>query len=70
MAADPSLCKEEVVYIGDSNVDMQTGINAGVRTVGVTWGFRSRAELEAYAPWRIVDTPEALAEAILEPIGA
>ena len=29
MAADPSLCKEEVVYIGDSNVDMQTGINAG-----------------------------------------
>ncbi|MBO6160926.1 MAG: HAD family hydrolase [Bacteroidales bacterium] len=70
MAADPSLCKEEVVYIGDSNVDMQTGINAGVRTVGVTWGFRSRAELEAYAPWRIVDTPEALAEAILEPFGA
>ena len=48
----------------------KTGINAGVRTVGVTWGFRSRAELEAYAPWRIVDTPEALAEAILEPFGA
>ena len=68
MAADPSVRREEVVYVGDSNVDMQTGIGARVRTIGVTWGFRSRSELEAYAPWRIVDTPDALAEAILEPV--
>ncbi len=33
---------EETVYCGDSDVDMQTGLNAGVRTVGVAWGFRTR----------------------------
>ena len=29
--------KEEVVYIGDSGVDMQTGLNAGVTTIGLCW---------------------------------
>lgn len=57
---------EEVVYVGDSDVDMQTGANACVRTVGVTWGFRSRAELEARHPWRIADTAEMLTSFILE----
>lgn len=42
--------KEEVIYIGDSCVDMQTGLNAGVTTIGVSWGFRPRTELESYHP--------------------
>lgn len=62
----PGTRKEETVYCGDSDVDMKTGINAGVRTVGVTWGFRGRAELEAYSPWRIADTAEELTTFILE----
>lgn len=57
--------KEDVLYVGDSNVDMQTGLNAGVDTVGVTWGFRSRAELEAFAPRAVVDTPAQLEALIL-----
>lgn len=36
----------EVLYVGDSGVDMQTAAAAGVRSAGVTWGFRSREELE------------------------
>ncbi len=37
---------EEVVYIGDSGVDMRTGKAMGARrTVGVLWGFRSAGEL-------------------------
>ena len=48
---------EETIYCGDSDVDMMTGRNAGVRTIGVTWGFREREELEAYSPWMTVDTP-------------
>ena len=35
----------EVVYIGDSDVDMQTAANAGMRSIGVSWGFRGRQEL-------------------------
>lgn len=42
--------KKDTVYIGDSGVDMETGKNAGVDTVGVTWGFRPREELEAFHP--------------------
>ncbi len=37
---------EECMYIGDTNVDMQTGNAAGMYTVGVLWGFRTRQELE------------------------
>ena len=50
----------EVVYVGDSGVDMLTGANAGVTTVGVSWGFRPKSELEPYSPAAIVDRPEEL----------
>lgn len=65
LAEVPMITKSETVYIGDSNVDMQTGANACVRTIGVTWGFRSREELEAYHPSAIVDSPEILSREIL-----
>ena len=45
------------LYVGDSNVDMQTARNAGVDAVGVTWGFRPLAELEAYHPRYIAREP-------------
>lgn len=65
MAEMPGIKLDEVIYIGDSDVDMKTGANAAVRTVGVTWGFRTREELEAGHPWKIADTAEELAEYIL-----
>lgn len=58
--------RDEVVYCGDSDVDMQTGINSGVTTIGVLWGFRTREELQAYNPWAIADSPEQLAGLILD----
>ena len=45
----------EVVYIGDSDVDMLTAANAGLRSIGVSWGFRGREELQASGAWRIAD---------------
>lgn len=36
---------EECIYIGDSEVDVQTARNAGVRCIGVTWGFRDEEQL-------------------------
>ncbi len=45
-----NVTKEETLYVGDSNVDMQTAINSGVDACGVAWGFRPVAELGAYHP--------------------
>ncbi len=53
---------QHCVYIGDTNTDMQTGLAAGMYTVGVTWGFRTRAELEAYNPAKIINNPKELLE--------
>lgn len=52
--------QEEVLYVGDSNVDMQTAHNAGVTAVGVAWGFRPRTELEALHPAHILEKAEGL----------
>jgi phosphoglycolate phosphatase len=38
--------KEDVIYIGDSEVDYKTAINAGVKHIIVTYGFRDRSDLE------------------------
>ena len=37
---------EACIYIGDSDVDMQTAKNAGVESIGVLWGFRGEKELK------------------------
>lgn len=51
---------EEVLYVGDSGVDMQTARNAAVDAVGVAWGFRSREELEAFSPLAVIDKAKEL----------
>ncbi len=52
--------KEEVLYVGDTGTDMETGKNAGLFTVGVTWGFRKRDELEENGANAIIDKPAEL----------
>lgn len=43
---------DNTLYIGDSGVDMQTALNANVKSIGVTWGFRTKEELMAHdAKW-------------------
>lgn len=52
--------KDEVLYVGDSGVDMETARRACVDSVGVTWGFRPVRELrQAYAT-HIVTLPAAI----------
>ncbi len=52
--------KSEVLYVGDSGVDMITATRAGVESVGVSWGFRPVSELnDAYAD-HIVNLPEEI----------
>ena len=58
--AETGTTREETLYVGDSGVDMRTAANAGLRSVGVTWGFRPRTELEENGAVHIIDSPEQL----------
>lgn len=55
---------DHTLYVGDSGVDMETAINAGVTSCGVTWGFRPRTELEAFHPDYIVERAEEIVEIV------
>ncbi|MDE6069528.1 MAG: HAD hydrolase-like protein, partial [Alistipes sp.] len=50
------------VFVGDSGIDILTARAAGVRSIGVSWGFRDRTELEEAGADRIVDRAEQLLE--------
>ena len=52
--------KEECLYIGDSEVDVATGRNAGLKTIGVLWGFRDRKTLETAGADDLIDRPDEL----------
>lgn len=47
----------EILYVGDTSVDMDTGKSAGFFTVGVLWGFRTEEELRAHNADAIVSHP-------------
>ncbi|WP_372937684.1 HAD family hydrolase [Seonamhaeicola sp.] len=48
---------EEVIFIGDSNIDIQTAKNANMLAVGVSWGFRDKQELINEGADYILDKP-------------
>lgn len=52
--------KEEALYVGDSEVDVQTARNAGLKCIGVTWGFRDREVLATEGADIIIDKPQEL----------
>ena len=54
----------EAVYVGDSEVDVQTARNAGLPLVAVSWGFRAVAELTEAGAETIVHTAEELLAAL------
>lgn len=56
------LTKEEVIYLGDTCVDMKTGKSAGIYTLGALWGFRDRKELEENHADAIIAHPMELLE--------
>ena len=56
LSADPA----RTVYVGDSEVDLATGQNAGLPVILVTWGFRDREQLEEAGGTAFADDPAAL----------
>ena len=57
--------KKDAVYIGDSEIDMQTAVNSGLDCISVDWGFRGRRFLEENHARTIVSRPSEIAEIIL-----
>ena len=55
---------ENTLYVGDSDVDIQTAKNTNLKSVGVTWGFRDRELLEEEGADFIINTPCELLELI------
>lgn len=58
---------ERAVYVGDSEVDIQTAWAAGLPCISCTWGFRSVDTLRAAGARCLVHTTDELAHAILDP---
>lgn len=52
--------KQKTVYIGDSEVDIQTAQNAGVDCISVTWGFKDKAFLIESGANNLVDSPDEI----------
>lgn len=50
--------RENCIYVGDSEVDIKTAENAGLDCISVSWGFRTREELEQNGAKVIIDRPE------------
>ncbi|MDE5558686.1 MAG: HAD-IA family hydrolase [Ruminococcus sp.] len=58
--------EENIFMIGDSNVDIQTAKNAGIRSIGCVWGFRGVEELTRAGADFIAENPADIAEFILK----
>ena len=59
------LSKEDCVYVGDSEVDLATAVNAGLHCISVLWGFRDRKTLEDAGALSFAETPAELGNMIL-----
>ena len=55
-----NLDQSDVIFVGDSGVDMKTAVNAGIMGVGVTWGYRDIVELTESGAEILIDKPEDL----------
>jgi len=59
IAEEMGLSPSEIAFVGDSDVDIKTGLNAGMTSIGVLWGFRTKEQLEAAGAEHLVETKEA-----------
>lgn len=51
---------ENAVYVGDSEVDIKTAVNAGMPCISVSWGFKGREFLEKNGASAIIDSPDEI----------
>lgn len=57
-----NLKPEEILFVGDSDIDMQTAKNANMFPVGVSWGYRTEEELKTSGAKVVLNTALELTE--------
>lgn len=57
--------KKDAIYIGDSDVDVQTAKNSGLDFIGVSWGFRGREFLKKNGAKNIVDNANEILDLVI-----
>ena len=57
--------REDAIYVGDTEVDLQTARNAGMECASVDWGFRTREQLVEIGAEHIFGTVQELEEYLL-----
>jgi len=58
------IMKHEILYVGDTSVDIETAQNAGITNVGALWGFRTQEELEQAHADYLIEEPQELVSII------
>jgi len=56
--------REDCLYVGDTQIDIRAGKNAGVETVAVLWGYRTREQLLAERPNHLISHPRELLDLV------
>lgn len=52
--------RQDAVYVGDSEVDVETARNSGIPCISVLWGFRSKSFLLSHGATTFIETPSEL----------
>ena len=60
IAKQLNLSPFQILYVGDSGIDMKTGVAAGMHTVGVLWGYRTKDELQKNGAKTLIEKPQEL----------
>jgi phosphoglycolate phosphatase len=62
LLVDLNLNPADIIFAGDSEVDIETAITSGCFPLGVSWGYRSRETIIKAGARHIIDKPEELLE--------
>ncbi len=60
IAEQLNLSPSQILYVGDSDIDMKTGVAAGMHPVGVLWGFRTKEELQKNGAKTLIEKPQEI----------
>lgn len=64
IAKDMGILPQDIIYVGDTDVDMKTAVLAEMYAVGVMWGFRTKEELFAHGAKTVIQSPGDLLKII------